>query len=104
MSEQATVRGGCLCGAVRYRAEGPPRALSLCHCESCRRAAGGGPVAWTVLNAAGFSWQGEPARFASSPGVERTFCARCGTALGYASEDRPDAIDITTVTLDHPEA
>ena len=25
------VTGGCLCGAVRYRVIGPPRATSPCH-------------------------------------------------------------------------
>jgi hypothetical protein len=97
--------GGCLCGAVRYRAADAPRVSVVCHCRSCRVAAGGTSVAWVTVPLAGFAFEGEaPERFASSPGVERTFCGRCGASLTYAHEGRPAEIDITTVTLDEPEA
>ena len=32
--------GGCLCGAVRYRVDGPLDGLAACHCSQCRRASG----------------------------------------------------------------
>lgn len=32
--------GGCLCGTIRYRAEGVPKWIAYCHCQSCRRATG----------------------------------------------------------------
>jgi hypothetical protein len=98
------ITGGCLCGAVRYSSDGPVRAATLCHCRSCRVAAGAPSVAWVVLPAEGFVFEGEPARFASSVGVERTFCGTCGTSLTYRAHDRPEAIDVTTVSLDDPEA
>ncbi len=47
---------------------------------------------------------GEPARFGSSPGVTRTFCGHCGTPLTYQSESRAEYIDVTTATLDDPDA
>jgi hypothetical protein len=47
---------------------------------------------------------GEPTRFASSPKAFRTFCPRCGTPLTFEAEYAPDEIDITTVSLDDPEA
>ena len=100
-----SLSGGCLCGAVRYRAAGPVRARALCHCRSCRVGAGGTSVAWATVPLATFAFEGdEPARFASSPGVTRTFCGRCGTSLTYFHDGRPGEIDITTVTLDDPEA
>ena len=41
--------GGCLCRAVRYRVNGVPIVTSLCHCRTCRLAAGAPSVAWVVL-------------------------------------------------------
>jgi len=33
-------RGGCLCGAVRYRLEARPLAIDACHCNDCRKLTG----------------------------------------------------------------
>lgn len=99
------IKGGCYCGAVRYRADGPPRVAANCHCADCRRAAGAQAVAWVTFPETSFAWvQGEPVTFASSPGVRRTFCGRCGTSLTYAHDERQGEIDVTTASLDDPEA
>lgn len=96
--------GGCLCGTVRYRFTGTPRARSLCHCRSCRLAAGAPSVAWVVLNSTDFEFShGAPTTFRSSPDVLRTFCGRCGTSLTYQRESQPASIDITTASLDAPD-
>jgi hypothetical protein len=98
-------QGGCLCGAVRYRVTSAPTALVVCHCRTCRKAAGAPSLAWAIFQAADFAFTlGEPATFKSSPGVERGFCATCGTTLTYADADRPDVADVTTATLDNPDA
>jgi hypothetical protein len=34
------IEGGCQCGAVRYRLEGKPRSLAVCHCTMCQRQSG----------------------------------------------------------------
>ena len=103
MSETAT--GGCLCGAIRYRVSGPPRATSLCHCDSCRRATGGPSLAWAIFDEDKVEiTRGQLAVYASSPGVERGFCAACGTSLTYARANRPGLFDVTTASLDDPEA
>ena len=47
---------------------------------------------------------GTPTTYRSSPHVVRTFCPVCGTPLTYARDDRPDEIDVTTCSLDDPEA
>ncbi|HEV7660221.1 MAG TPA: GFA family protein [Allosphingosinicella sp.] len=97
--------GGCLCGAVRYRVAGPPRATSLCHCGSCRRATGGPSLAWAIFDDDKVEIvAGTLAIYASSPGVERGFCGRCGTSLTYTRASRPGLLDVTTASLDDPEA
>jgi hypothetical protein len=99
------IEGGCFCGQVRYRATGELLHSTVCHCADCRRAAGAQAVAWITVPVESFSFTaGEPVRFGSSPPVVRTFCGRCGTSLTYQHDDRPNEIDITTGSLDDPEA
>jgi hypothetical protein len=96
--------GGCLCGAVRYRLVGEPRALGRCHCVSCRRASGAPSVAWVVVAKADFSFvTAEPAAYRSSPPVIRAFCGKCGTPLTYHHDDSPETIDVTKASFDEPE-
>jgi hypothetical protein len=99
------IEGGCLCGAVRYRIRGTPQSSVACHCASCRRASGATPVAWITVERSQFDLvQGTPQAYPSSPGVMRQFCARCGSALTYAQAKSAGTIDITTATLDDPNA
>jgi len=98
-------QGGCLCNSIRYRITGVPIAQSFCHCRSCRLAAGAPSVAWIVVKRSDFAFvTGDPVRFRSSPLVVRTFCGKCGTPLTYQHDESPDTIDVTTATLDVPEA
>src|SRR5262249_30436916 len=95
------IRGGCLCGALRYVARGTPSASILCPSRSGAPAAGAPAVAGIPVEADGFAWErGTPAAFHSTPPVTRTFCAACGTSLTYAETARPHQIDLTTATLD----
>jgi hypothetical protein len=100
-----TREGGCLCGAVRYRVDGPPLSNSTCHCISCRRASGAPSVAYFKVQRACFALlQGEVREYRSSADVLRGFCARCGTTLTYVHEQDPREIQVTTATLDDPDA
>ncbi|HUG23372.1 GFA family protein [Piscinibacter sp.] len=96
--------GGCLCGAVRYRAIGELLSSSVCHCRSCRRASGAPSVAWFVVRNTQFTVvSGQVSSFRSSPPALRSFCGQCGTPLTYQHDDNPGTVDITTATLDDPE-
>jgi hypothetical protein len=99
------LKGGCFCGHVRYEAGGVPFHPTVCHCSICRRTAGAPMVAWFTVPRADFRLvAGAPARFASSAGVTRSFCPRCGTSLTFESDAYPDEVDVTTASLDDPEA
>jgi hypothetical protein len=37
MSEQKTLTGGCLCGALRYEMTKPPILAYTCHCTVCQK-------------------------------------------------------------------
>ena len=98
-----TRQGGCLCGATRYEAKGEPVAVALCHCSMCRRAAGAPAVAWAMFPADALSIvRGELSTFASSRGVERGFCGRCGTQLTFSADFLPGLVDVTVGSMDDP--
>ena len=100
-----TIEGGCLCGAVRYRIEGQPLASGTCQCRTCRKASAAAIVPWLHLDGATFAFvAGKPVEFKSSPAVTRTFCGRCGTPLTYWTTRYGPAIDVTTGSLDDPDA
>ena len=104
-SSRIEIHGGCMCGEVRYLLTCDPIYATMCHCSDCRRSCGAQSVAWITVPVEYFSFiQSEPARFASSQDVERTFCLKCGTSLTYKAERRENEIDITTGSLDNPEA
>lgn len=95
--------GGCLCGAIRYRAVGEPIAQTICHCQTCRRAAGATPVGWATFRFDELSFlSGKPIYFRSSSTAVRSFCSQCGTPLTYQHNSSLDKIDITAATLDEP--
>jgi len=62
-------------------------------------------VAWITVGRSQFTiLSGIPSVFHSSPGVTRRFCGHCGTGLTYESERHPDSIDVTSASLDDPDA
>jgi len=116
--EQGTVRGSCLCGAVRFEAALPSRFCAHCHCSNCRRAHGAAFVTWV-----GFA--NEQLRIVAGADVAvayrtdtdatRTFCGRCGSTLFYQGprwpgethvaraniEDEIDRLPAAHVYIDH---
>ncbi|MCI4664490.1 MAG: GFA family protein [Neomegalonema sp.] len=91
--------GGCMCGAVRYRAELTTREVLACHCEQCRRQSGN---FWAAIHARGdlleidggdaFVWR----RFKQT---ERGFCRKCGSFILWRADGSPD-VSIAAGSLD----
>ncbi len=99
--------GGCLCGAVRYRIDGPLGPVVLCHCSQCRKAQGSAFGANAPVSADDFSLlQGAEAlvHYASSPGKWRAFCGRCGSPLHSRRDDKPEWLRLRIGTLDEAPA
>ena len=99
--------GSCLCGAIRFRVEGPLPAIQICHCKQCRKAQGGAfacniPVARGAVQVlAGLD---EIRRYESSPGKFRCFCGQCGSPLFSERTGQPDVIRLRAGALDEPVA
>jgi hypothetical protein len=100
-----TTTGHCLCGAVAYAFDGAPVEALHCHCEDCRRHTGAPIATFVMVERAKLRFtKAAPNEFISSPGVRRSFCGRCGTPIAYASDRRPDIVDLFAGTLDDPSA
>ena len=100
-----SMEGGCLCGRVRYRIDGEPIISATCQCRSCRRAGAAAIVPWIHLDASTFTYTAaRPVEYASSAGVTRTFCGQCGTPLTYRKASYGPMLDVTTCSLDDPDA
>ncbi|MGE4429763.1 MAG: GFA family protein [Sphingobium sp.] len=100
-----TQEGGCHCGAVRYRLEGEPMHVALCHCNDCRKSAGAPMVSWAMFEEKALTvTQGEPRTRNSSGTAMRSFCPACGTGLFYRNAQMlPGIVDVQSATLDAPE-
>jgi hypothetical protein len=97
--------GSCHCGAVRFVARFPSRFVAHCHCAHCRRAHGAAFVTWAGFPASQVevvAGEDDLATHASSPGVARRFCRRCGTKLFYASDRWPGETHVVLAAFDEP--
>lgn len=97
--------GSCLCGAVRYAIRGPVRRTSNCWCVMCQKQHGAAFAPYANVASGDLHiLQGTESitRYASSPGVERTFCKVCGANLTWQMEAHRDRIAVTLGTFDTP--
>jgi hypothetical protein len=104
MSEQVRT-GRCLCGAIRFEARGEPRFVSNCHCDSCRRASSAPSVAWAGFKREQVAITGDTLTgYASSPGVIRSFCGRCGSPISFEGQRWAGETHLPVCAFDSPES
>lgn len=98
--------GACLCGAVRYQAEGRPVVVAQCHCNACRRGSGAGHSTGAMFAAERFRLTGAVAeyRYRSDNGndVTRVFCPTCGSPILGRNSGMTGYVTITLGTVDDP--
>jgi hypothetical protein len=101
---QSTLRGSCLCGAVKYEVSGEPKRFVHCHCSRCRKATGTGHASNLFLQPGVLKWlNGEQqVRTFKVPEAKRftnNFCANCGSRLPRQTKDT-DSVIIPAGSLD----
>jgi hypothetical protein len=103
MPGEARLTGGCLCGGIRYEISGALRRASHCHCSMCRKQHGAAFGSYASVRRAEIRFtSGESliTRFASSPGIERGFCQRCGSTLFWDATANAESFGIALGTVD----
>jgi hypothetical protein len=101
------IRGGCLCGRVRYEYTGDVGPANYCHCWDCRRCTGSAYNIGVRLRAAQFrvtsgSPKGYTKRGDSGSQLTRHFCGECGSPLFTSSPRHPDYVYAKAGGLDDP--
>jgi hypothetical protein len=104
--------GGCLCGALRYEADGEPSASGICFCTDCRKASGSGFIPFMGFTSSAVRFSGENRQFVSTSarGTEavRNFCPVCGGLVfgGVVGKDKNFTIyagSLDDPSLFHPQ-
>ena len=95
--------GGCLCGAVRFRCEGEPINVRICHCRICQKAMGSPFFARALFDQKALTIQGDTSRYPSSEALDRVFCRTCGTRL-FAWRKNGTAAGVALATFDDRNA
>jgi hypothetical protein len=105
--DRPTHDGGCLCGAVRFRVVGEPRAVYACHCRFCQRLTGSAFNVEGAFPRERVVFDGAPCRTYDhrSPDHGRLLhvhaCERCCTTVGLTTQRFPSFL-VLAGTLDEP--
>jgi len=101
------IEGGCLCGAVRYKATAKPLMTRACWCRTCQYFAAGSATINLVFPREAVSISGELSTYTSIADsgnkMHRQFCPSCGVQLFSHAQVRPQILIIRAGTLDKPD-
>jgi len=100
------IRGGCLCGGVRYSATGDPAFVGVCHCRDCQKFSGAAFAVVVGVAKSALSVQGTLTTY-TKPGdsgqpIHRRFCPNCGASVMDEADAMPGVVMLAAGTLDDP--
>jgi hypothetical protein len=107
MSDTTRRTGGCLCGQVRYEAQGEPTFAGYCFCADCRKASGSGFVPFMGFSASAVHFTGETrvTRTKALRGdAHRNHCVVCGSLVFGGIVGEHDSHTIYAGSLDDPSS
>ena len=103
MNTKMSVKGGCLCGAVRYEIAGPLFEADHCHCSMCRRQHGAAFATYAAFDPDGFEWTSGEDRikiYETPTGAGWCFCTECGSSLAGTEKGKINMVALGTVEGD----
>ena len=110
MTDIVSIKGGCVCGKVRYDVSGPLLNADHCHCSLCRRQHGSAFATYADFKAGDFKWvAGENLVkvYETASGAGWCFCSECGSSLAASDNGVVTSVTLGTVIGDpgiRPEA
>jgi len=101
----ATLHGTCFCGGVRFEVDETPDRVRFCHCQSCKKLAGGGSTAnFRAASASIRIVDGEDLVQTYQPddGSAKTFCRACGSNLFGGGWPDSEHCSVRITTIEEP--
>jgi hypothetical protein len=102
--DESPIRGGCLCGGVRFELSAAPSEGGYCHCTRCQKRTGSAASAQARIDGRTFrllagqelikAWR-HPAG-----GFEKCFCGNCGSHLFSRDPSDPAQMSIRMSAFD----
>lgn len=98
-----TIKGGCLCTAIRYEIKGSLVDARSCHCSRCRKIFSGAASAYAEVRPGEFRWlSGEQSlmQYVNAQGQGIGFCGVCGSTLCGILNEAVHGVTLGTVDGD----
>jgi len=107
MSNDKTLTGQCLCGAVKLTINSEPLRMAQCHCKDCQRASGGGHMALAFFKSDDVTIDGETKGYGvtadSGNTNTRHFCPSCGSRIFGENSARAGIVGIPVGVIDQDD-
>ncbi|MHB8641284.1 MAG: GFA family protein [Gaiellaceae bacterium] len=97
------LRGGCMCGGVRFEVTQPLQLAGYCHCTRCQRRTGtAAAVSGRIAPGSLRILEGDELIAVHRPpdGFEKVFCSACGSALWSRHRDDPEILSVRLGAFD----
>jgi hypothetical protein len=94
------IKGGCLCGSLRYTAEADLTSATVCHCQDYQKFSGGVFPALVRVPKEALTIEGTLG--GSGNPILRHFCPECGSSIAEEPGTRPGIIILNVGTFDDP--
>ena len=106
MADNSKFNGGCLCGALRYEAEGDPMFAGYCCCDDCQKASGSGFAPFMGFPASALKITGatrsHTLKHKDGREAVRNACATCGSLVFGGIYGKDAMHTVYAGTLDDP--
>ena len=101
------LKGGCICGQVRYQLKEKPLFTQACHCKDCKVLTGSSYVVNSSVLENTLIVEGEVSstelKAGSGASCKTYFCAKCGTYVYADYNSAIKRLTVRTKTLDSSE-